>query len=43
MSGIIRLGTVRVPLDPHKMHANGVLLGGLLGQPIVPLSPRLQR
>jgi len=43
MSGINNLGTVRVPLDPHKMHANGVLLGGLPGQLIVPLWHRLRR
>jgi len=42
MSGIINLGTVCVPLDPHKMHVNGVVLGGLPGQPTALLWPRLQ-
>ena len=41
MSEII-LDSVRVPLGPLKIHANGVLLGGLSGQSIVLLwlSPR---
>ena len=34
MSGFI-LDTVRVPLLPHKIHANKVLSGGPVGRPIV--------
>ena len=42
MSGVI-LDRVRVPLDPPKIHAHDVLLGGWTGQAIVLLWLRLRR